>query len=298
MSVPHQYIRKPDVVAPVRPWITILILVLCLFMFYQFSSRDMLWLKWSAFAPAKFTLFYSQGKYLQLLGAMFWPTFCQASIWQLIGNAYFLWVFGSLVEVRLGFVRYLCLVLLGIFGGWTMLSYEVGLKSYALFIGPAILTCTLIGAYMVFFPEKKISPGGTIGRSTRFFRNERDPDPSESFGVSPWVILTAFVAYQILMHFLLAAMPVHLDNIRVTPAIVAFLAGLVTSAAMVTIVTGGASTNPLRSMVVQRYQQLRALDLTHDEAIEGASRLMSVPSEQVKQWVSKGGGPLPQTPQT
>jgi membrane associated rhomboid family serine protease len=268
-------------------------------MFYQSASHGpgaALWLKTSAFVPGKYDLYKLQSEYLPMVNMMFWSTFCSGNIWQMLGNAYFLWVFGSLVELRLAPGKYLTLVGVCIFGSWIIQAYEAGLTSSGLYLGPGLLTAALIGAYMVFFPEKKINPGGSIGRSTRFFKNEPDPDPSAGFGISPWWIITAFVAFQVGMHFMLNSMPVHYDNMRLVAGVGAFILGLVTCAILVALAAQGVQGNPLKILAIQRYRALRALDFGHEEAVEGTARLMCCPVEQVKVWIAKGSGALPQQP--
>src|SRR5262249_42645857 len=149
---------------------------------------------------------------------------------------------------------------------------------------------------LIFFPEKKINPGGSIGRSTRFFRNEPDPDPSAAFGVSPWWLLGGFVVYQVAIHFVLMNMAVHFDNMHILAAIGAMAVGLASCALMVVSAAQGVSGNPLKILAVERYRQLRALDLSHDEAVDGTARLMSCPVEQVREWIAKGSGSLPTQP--
>ncbi|GEM_PF-2070469 len=296
MTLPTQYQRRPDPIATAKPWVTTALLLLCLFAYFQCASHGLLWLKSSSFVPGKYVLFQMQHRFVPLLQMMFWATFAQANFWQLLGSCYFLWVFGSLVELRLGLLRYLFLVALSIYGGWAMLAWEAGVHTYGLYVGPGLLTASVIGAYMIFFPEKKINAAGSIGRSTRFFKNEPDPDPREAFGVSPWAIIGAFVVYELVMYFFLGTMHPQFEPMRWLSGLAAFVLGLLTSGALVASAAGGMTGNPLQILAIQRYQQLRSLDISHDEAIEGTARLMSVPVEQVKAWVSKGGGPLPGGP--
>lgn len=295
MPLPTEYIRrKSDPVAPVKPWVTGLMMIALVVLFYQQQqSHSLLWLKYYSFIPSKFELLKSQGQFMPLLNMMFLSTFVSANVVHFLGSAYFLWVFGSLVELRLGYKNFLTLVTLCLLGGWVLQAYDAGLTSYGLFVGPGLLTAGIIGAYMVFFPEKKINPGGTIGRSTRFFKNEPDPDPSAAFGISPWWIVSAFVVFEIAMHFVLNSLPVRFDNMNLAAAAGAFSIGLACCGILVASASHGVSGNPLKILAVQRYRQLRALDISHEEALEGTARLMCCPVEQVKQWISKGSGALP-----
>jgi membrane associated rhomboid family serine protease len=296
MPSPHEFIRKPAQVDPVKPWITAFMLLTMVYMFYTESQHGMLWMKMTAFAPGKFQLYNLQQQYVPMLSMMFGATFCPANIWLMLGNAYFLWVFGSLVELRLGLGRFLCLAVFAMIGGWVIQAYEAGLMSTGLYLGPGLLISSVIGSYLVFFPEKKINPGGTIGRSTKYFKNEPNPDPSASFGISPWVIIGAFIAYQVLCHFVLAKMTVHFESMSLPAAFGAFVLGMVSCAILVASASRGISGNPLKILAIKKYRQLRALDFSHEESIIGTSRMMSCPEEQVRKWIAKGSGALPQAP--
>lgn len=229
---------------------------------------------------------------------MCWSTFTQANIWQLLGNAYFVWVFGSTLEVRLGSLRFSILVLASIFVGWYLLGLSIGTKSSSLFIGPGLLTCGIIGGYLIFFPEKKINPRGNLDHSYRIFKDEPTPNPADSFGISPWIILLAFIVYQIAMHFILNHMSIRFDVIQILPAFETMILGSTITFLMVSISTRSYQGDPLKRLAIQRYKQLRGLDLSHEEAVKGAARILAVPPEQVEQWVTKGGnailsGPTP-----
>ncbi|HEY9870914.1 MAG TPA: rhomboid family intramembrane serine protease [Candidatus Obscuribacterales bacterium] len=287
------YKALEESVVPPKPLVTTLLVLLCLWGFYEFTGHGLLWAKNTAFSGGKFIYQLDHGVFDKMAGMMFWATFVQTSIWHFLGNIYFLWVFGSYVEPRLGNLRFALLVLALIFGGWYLQGMYIGTKSPYLFIGPALLTAGIIGAYLNFFPEKKINPGGQF-KSYRIFKREKDPDPSESFGISPWIIILAFIAYEVLMHFLLNKMNVQFDNMSLVTGLGSALLGLVVALVLVMVATSSIGGHPLRRLAVQRYQQLRALDMTHDEAILGAAKLLSIPPEQVKAWVAKGGGPLPQ----
>jgi len=296
MPLPAEYVRKREVATPVTPWVSATMLIIMLFLLYQSQGHGLLWLKFNSFCPGKFDLYLTQHQYWPMINNMFFAAFCPANIWAMLGNAYFLWVFGSTVELRLGTSKYLSLIAVCLFGGWLIQAYAAGFTSQGLFVGPSLLTAGVIGAYMIFFPEKKINPGGSIGRSTKFFKNEPDPDPSAAFGVSPWWLLIAFVAYQSFIHFMLWNLPVRFDNMTIVAGVGTFLTGLASCGILVAAAAHGVSGNPLKILAIQRYRQLRALDLSHDDAVDGTARLMSCPVEQVREWIAKGSGALPTQP--
>lgn len=283
-----------EAVQPVKPVITTLLVLLCLWGFYEFTLHGLLWAKNGAFSGGKFMFQLEHGEYAKMATMMFWSTFVQTSLWSFLANIYFIWVFGSLLEPRLGTLRYLVVVLAAIFGGWYLLSLDIGKASQFVYLGPGLMTCGIIGGYLIFFPEKKINPGGQL-RSYKIFKNEKDPSPAEGFGISPWIVIAIFIGYQILMYYLLTNTPYNFANMKVVPAIECFIMGNLVALVLVMMATAQLGGHPLRRLAVLRYQQLRALDMTHDQAISGSAQLMCVPEEQVKTWVAKGGGStLPQ----
>ena len=281
-----------DIVIEAKPWITVMLLLCCLWSFYESYGHSLLWVKNHAFSGGKFIYQLHHGAYAKTFEMMFWSTFVQASIWQLVGNAYFIWVFGSTLETRLGSWRFATLVLVSIFAGWYLLGMSIGAGSESVFIGPGLMTTGIIGGYLIFFPEKKINPRGLLNYSYRIFNDEPTPNPADSFGISPWFIIIAFFVYQVVMHFVLNHMPVHFDVLRPLPAIGIFLLGLLVSYLLVTLSTSSIEGNPLKRLAIQRYRQLRSLDMSHDDAIRGSARILAVSPEQVKQWVAKSGGVL------
>jgi membrane associated rhomboid family serine protease len=276
-----------DAVKPVQPVLTTLLVLLCIWGLYEFTTHGLLWAKNNAFSGGKFLFQLEHGEYMKMVNMIFWATFVQTSIWSFIANIYFVWLFGSTLESRLGTLRYLVLVLACIFGGWYLLYMDIGTTSQYVFLGPGILTCGLIGGYLIFFPEKKINPGGQL-RSYKIFKNAKDPNPADSFGISPYILIAIFIAYQVAMFHFMTNTPYNFANMKVIPAIATFIIGNLLALVLVMMSTASVGGHPLRRLAVQRYQQLRALDMTHDQAISGSARLLSVPEEQVKSWVAKG----------
>ena len=78
--------------------------------------------------------------------------FLHGSIWHLIGNMLFLWVFGDNVEDALGHVRYLAFYLLcGIAGG--LLFFAVAPHSTAPLIGASAAIAGVVAAYLMLNPR-------------------------------------------------------------------------------------------------------------------------------------------------
>jgi membrane associated rhomboid family serine protease len=209
-------------------------------------------------------------------------------------NIYFVWVFGSLVEIRLGYLRYMAVLVAGILAGWFCLGMEAGTGSAVYFVGPAFLTAAILGAYLNFLPEKKIQPGGNIGRSYKVIVTEPVADASKAFNVSPWTLFGLFFVWQVALHFLFSWLgAAQFDNGRILSLIAALVAGLVVSVVLIMLATPSVEGHPLQRLAILRYHELRKIDLTHEQAITGAARLLSLPDETVKEWLQGAKSALP-----
>ena len=281
-----------DEIVPVKPAITGVLLIMCIWGLYSVSSGStaVSHMRELSFNPGEFVFRMSEGKYLEVLRSMVGATFYQLSPWQFFGSAYFIWVFGSNVETRLGNGRFLLLVLICLVAGWAILGYTVPADPPVVFIGPGLLIASLIGAYSVFSSEKKINPGGTWLESRyKIFRNEPDPDITEGYGISPWAIFVAFVAFNVAMHFISGTGEAQIETLAVVPGLASMVLGLLVCFIIVLVASGGAQGNPLQRLALQKYRHLRKLDLTHEQAVHGAARLLCVPVEKVRGWIGKGG---------
>ncbi len=90
-------------------------------------------------------------RFLSLLTSIF----LHAGWWHLIGNMFFLWVFGANLEDRLGRLRFLPFVLVGGMGagGIQALSQP---SSTDVVIGASGAIAVILGAYLVLFPRNGI----------------------------------------------------------------------------------------------------------------------------------------------
>ncbi len=290
-----KYQKKPREISAVRPWLTAVLLLMCLWGFAQVAANGLLHAKDNAFCPGKFLYLYQSGNFIEILRNMLLATFYQLNIWQFLPGVYFLWVFGSTVETRLGTGRLFIVVLSCLVGGWMILGFSLESEPESFFIGPGLLTAGLIGAYLNFFPERRINPAGAFLDSRyKIFKNEPPLDLTEGFGIPPWVLIAAFIAFQVIAHFLMGRMSTEFDTARVMPALITALVGLAVTAGLIFLATAGGSGNPLERLARQKYKELRKLDLTHEQAVVGAARLVSVPPEKVRFWVAKGQQQLPE----
>lgn len=103
-----------------------------------------------ALIPAKVNF----GSYLTLT-PFITSQFLHAGFLHIIGNMWFLRIFGDNVEERFGSIRYLIIYLLsGVMGGF--LQYIFSPNSEIPMLGASGAVAGVLGAYLVFFPHHKI----------------------------------------------------------------------------------------------------------------------------------------------
>lgn len=300
------YKRPVEELEPLKPLITILLVFMFLCVFGFSFQRGLTGAQLNAFTGARFAEYLSSNDYVKLISMMFNATFNQVAfakndilhsalgVLQGVFNMYFVWVFGSLVEIRLGYLRYMAVLVAAMLVGWFCLGMEVGVASTPYFVGPAFLTGGILGAYLNFLPVKKIPQGGNIGRSYKVIVTESLADPSKAFEVSPWKLFGFFFIWQIALHFLISFMGASdFDNGRLLSLIAAVVTGLIVSVILIMLAAPSVEGHPLQRLAMIRYRELRKIDLTHDQAITGTARLLSLPDETVKEWLQTARSGLP-----
>ena len=107
--------------------------------------------------PARFTLseysFYFS--FFENISTFFTYMFLHGSLWHLLGNMWFLYIFGDNVEDTLGTFRYLTFyVLCGVLSG--LAHFMFNMTSNMPTIGASGAISGVMGAYLVLFPRSKI----------------------------------------------------------------------------------------------------------------------------------------------
>jgi membrane associated rhomboid family serine protease len=134
-----------------RPLVTVLIIILNVVVFlHEFSldeySRNY-FIAQHGLIPARFSLSH------------FWPVissmFLHGGWMHIIGNMWFLWIFGDNVEDALGHFKYLVFYLLcGIAAGMTQVLFSAG--SRLPMVGASGAIAGVMGAYLIKFPKSRI----------------------------------------------------------------------------------------------------------------------------------------------
>lgn len=310
---------------PAPPLVTLLLIFLPIFLVLFGvpsinDSTNINWVDKFCFTAAKMSDVLNNP--LAVLQLMFAATFAQLSGWMWGINGVFFWVFGHILEKRLKAVRYATLIFALVVTGWLMVFIFGGpsaaSKSY---IGPSLLLFGMLGGYFAFLPRKPFKPQNWVQSTTQIFRNEQETPLHERYWVSPWIYIIGFVAWEAIMQVALYLGPdalvdrTHIDFLatvhalffgRMNPdsapyafhpiaaianiAIGACVAPLLPKLAMV--VRPKRPGGKLQLEVIQHYRELRTLDMTHDQACEGAAKFAAVPIDTAKDWISKGAAGL------
>lgn len=235
------------------------------------------------------------GNWAQLLMTFVWANFAEASFWQTIGNVYFLWVFGTAVEQKVGASRYMTLVLVGLILPWVVLSFDAYHRAgnFTYCFSPIYLLCTLVGAYKIFPSEESARKKSWMPRPrNEIFRREPRPGVADGFRINPLNYIAFFLAFEIGIRFWVLHDHPNFDSARLVPSIVAFGLGYFIALAYAKSATHGVGEGSLKMLVLKCYRELAALDVPHEDAIKGTARSLGLPDDKVREWVAQKKGKL------
>ncbi len=137
-----------------------IIIVNFLFFFYELGLGPRLkgFLFSYGVVPIKFLLFFKGGyssSSWELFTPLFTSIFLHAGWFHILGNMWFLYVFGDNVEDRLGHFRYLIFYFIcGFFASFLHIFFN--LNSTLPSIGASGAIAGVLGAYMIFYPHARI----------------------------------------------------------------------------------------------------------------------------------------------
>lgn len=143
------------------PWVTVLIILAnCLVFFREIiAPPEQLELLMGSYGlvPARTTAFFSDSSIPLSLAILpfFTSMFLHGGWMHILGNMWFLWIFGDNVEDRVGHVRYVLLYLLsGLAGAVTHVLFSA--HSTLPTVGASGAIAGVMGAYLVTFPRARI----------------------------------------------------------------------------------------------------------------------------------------------
>ncbi|MCF7973175.1 MAG: rhomboid family intramembrane serine protease [Phycisphaerae bacterium] len=136
-----------DETCDIVPWATISLIVLCCLVF----AGQMVWVEDVESFVTQFGFLPSH-----FFGiGLFTSTFLHGSLWHLLGNMLFLWLFGDNIEDRLGWWKFLGLYLASALAG-SILHAVTASDPTVPSIGASGAISGIMGAYVVFFPMARI----------------------------------------------------------------------------------------------------------------------------------------------
>lgn len=233
------------------------------------------------------------GAVTKFISAVFNSTFASIDRWQVVGNCYFLYVFGAGLEQRIGPPRFMLLVLLSLVLPWPFVLFEAGKMGLnACFFGPFFLLCTMLGATFVFPPERKINTEWFKSARGNIFATEPRADMTAKYQYKPTFFMMLFIAYEGFMYWYMGQTHPALKIAGIVPGVAALMTGYVLVSALVWSATGSLKDGPLRLMAVKMYNDILKLDVGHDMAIRGTSMALGLPPERVKEWIGAQKGKM------
>lgn len=154
------------------PLITILFIFLNTVLFFLFFSQLGEMILSYGFVPSDFNVFN-----------LFSSIFIHASFWHLLVNMWFLWIFGSTLEDKIGRGKFFMLyIILGLLSNLIYFIFATSDLAVPI-VGASGAISGILGAYLVLFPKKKI----------KTFPN---------FNLKAYVYIILWFALQIFFYFL------------------------------------------------------------------------------------------------
>ncbi len=303
MSYGHQTAR-PDIkfeTKPVIPIFTCLMVFLCVVSYAQTIHNFNIWVDTNSFEVNTVVAKWRAGQYNDLIKLLATASFAQGHWILCILNAYFIWCFGSSLEQKLGIARYMMIVIVGLLIPYAYMVYDtIRLQHIVHYFGPGMLIASMVGACLVFPPDRKIVFGQMFKPRGEIFKKEEETDITARYAFDPKKFLAIWVLYEVAAHvWVVRLIPIlpkefnsDVDTVRLIPMLGALATGYAVVALAVYSATGSLKDGPIKLMAIKRYNELLKLDVSHDEALLGTSFTLGLPLERVKDWVAKQKGKM------
>ncbi len=252
------------------------------------------WMKTNSFQVVNIYKFFANKDFLRLAAQL--PTAALASFatWQLLANMYFLWVFGTKVEQKLG-PAYIGLILAALYLPWGIVQFD---RFKALddtyFYGPLFLIASVLGASMVFPKRKEINTQWVKSARGEIFNRQLNQDPTRKYDkrdlTQLWFI--AFIAYEVGCYFYCVKLTPGFMSFHLGALIFSVIFGYALTWFLVWSATGDFQDGAIKLMCIRRYNQVLKLDVGHDAAVRETARALALPEERVREWVARQRGKM------
>lgn len=303
MSYGHQTAR-PDIkfeTKPVIPIFTALIVFLFVVSYAQTIHNFNIWVDTNVFEVNTIMAKWKAQQFSDMFKLLATATFAQGHWILCVLNSYFIWCFGSSLEQKLGAPRFLMIVVIGMFLPWAFMCYDTyRLQHIIHYFGPGLMIATLVGACLVFPPDRKVVFGQMFKPRGEIFKKDEETDITAKYAFDPKKYLAIWILYEVAAHAWVTRMvPIlpkefnsDVDTARLIPMLMALGAGYGLVALAVYSATGSLKDGPIKLMAIKRYQELLKLDVSHEEALLGTAFTLGLPQERVKDWVQKQKGKM------
>lgn len=286
------------------PWMTLLV-IFCMVSIYAWMCTNRMefwmphlaaenWMRINGFQAVNVYQWWRDQNWTRLLQQF--PVASMASFagWQLVGNAYFLWVFGAKVEQKLGGGRYLLLCILGMYVPLLALQWDrLRVVDDNYFYGPLYLIATVLGAAFLFPDKKEINDQWFKKSRGEIFQRETNRDPGQKWSKKPMkLFMVLYIAFEIGKYFY---------SIKITPGFMTFnpyalLTALFLGYGLATFLvwsaTGSLQEGPMKLACIRTYNKILKLDVGHETAIRGTSMALGLPEPRVREWVAQQKGKM------
>ena len=192
------------------PFVTLLIIAVnvCVFIGWQLQTGLEQSVSLAGFVPVEFTEHQPGGR-THLLTSMF----MHAGWMHLIGNMWFLWIFGNNIEDNCGHFRYLAFYILC--GVSATLAYSFfSPDSLIPLVGASGAISGVLGAYLLHHPRARVLTLVPMGFFTQMME------------IPAWVFLLVWIGFQIFSQFIAASAHGHGGGVAYAAHIGGFVAGL------------------------------------------------------------------------
>lgn len=286
------------------PWLTILVIFGFVIDFAMMSQTRLeawtphvgavSWMKTNSYQVVNIYKFFQNADYMRLLIQLPCAALAQFATWQLGANMFFLWVFGTKVEQKLG-SAYIGLLLAGLYLPWGIVQFDRFPKlDDTYFYGPLFLISMVLGAGMVFPKRKEINTQWVKSARGEIFNRQQNQDLTRKYEKRDlsqlWFI--SYIAFQVGCYFY---------SVKLTPGFMTFhLGALIFSCIfgyalawfLVWSATGDFQDGAIKLMCIRRYNAVLKLDVGHDAAVRETARSLALPEERVREWVARQRGKM------
>ena len=286
-----------------KPLFTIMMIMGCLYYYIQTGKAVEFALSHNCWSVNNINEAIHASNWVGLGNILLFSNFGSFNMFHMGLSLYFIWVFGSHLEGRLGSGRYLLLVILGMTMPWLVLQWDAQGVPSTTFFGDSFLCFCMVGGYIIVppVPLKKFGTGN-ITQKHVVRKKEHKHDMRAKWIANPWMFIGTFLVAQIGFHFwvtmgvrnpmdptkyFLEPLSAQFDTFRLLPSIIALGCGYMIAQMAVNSAQQAFNEGPMALSAIKRYRELLELDVKHDDAVKGTARTLGLSYEKTKELINR-----------